>query len=212
MSDYVKDKLQINGYHIKMMRVNPSDWTYKDIQNTVLELEANGYEVHVLALDYLTMIPTTGCETGPMGHDVRDMYKRMRNFCSARDITLITPHQLSTEAKMLMRDGHTDFVKKMPGGGFYTSCKSVDNEVDLETFIHIEKLNGRSYLTIQRGKHRGVNDTPEKDKYIVLPFPEEGRPILDDVSSEEEITLSKVGGGRINTPEEVPFFAFEEKK
>jgi hypothetical protein len=83
MSEYVKDEMQLNGYQIKMMRVNPSDWTYKDIQNTMLELEANGYEIHALGLDYLTMLPTTGCETGPMGHDVRDMYKRMRNFCSA---------------------------------------------------------------------------------------------------------------------------------
>lgn len=83
MANYVRENMEKTGYHVKMMRVNPSEWTYKDIQNTVLEFEANGYEVHALALDYLTMIPTTGCETGPAGHDVRDMYKRMRNFCSA---------------------------------------------------------------------------------------------------------------------------------
>ena len=83
MAEYVQPKVQANGYHVKMMRVNPSEWTYKDIQNTVLELEANGYEIHVLALDYLTMISTTGCESGPAGHDIRDLYKRMRNFCSA---------------------------------------------------------------------------------------------------------------------------------
>jgi hypothetical protein len=212
MSAYVKEKMQVNGYHIKLMRVNPSEWTYKDIQNTVLELEANGYEIHLLMLDYLPMIPTTGCEDGPMGHSTRDLCKRMRNFCSARDISLISPWQLSTTAKTIMREGHADFVKKMPGGGYYTGAQSVDNEIDLETFIHIEKMNGQVYLTIQRGKHRGVNDTADKNKYIVLPFPDDGRPILDDINKDYEITLSKVGGGRIGTTEEVPFFSFDDRK
>ena len=83
MAAYVKEKMSVNGYHVKFKRVNPSGWTYKDIQNTVLECEAEGYEIHVLMLDYLAMIPTTGCEQGAMGHDMRDMWRRMRNFCSA---------------------------------------------------------------------------------------------------------------------------------
>jgi hypothetical protein len=207
MAEYVQAKMQVNGYHVKMMRVNPSDWTYKDIQNTILELEANGYELHVLALDYLTMIPTTGCESGPPGHDIRDMYKRMRNFCSARKILMITPHQLSTEAKQLIRDGNSDFVKKIVGGGYYAGCKSVDNEVDIEIFIHIERLNGRAYQTFQRGKHRGVSSTPDKYKYFVLPFPEDGRPILDDLHL-ADTTCSKVGAGPVGSAEETPFWSY----
>jgi hypothetical protein len=127
-----------------------------------------------------------------------------------RKILHITPHQLSTEAKHLMRDGHSDFVKKMVGGGYYTGCKSVDNEVDIELFINIEKVNGEAFLTMQRGKHRGVNGTLEKDKYMVLPFPEEGRPILDDLDK-EEITRSRVGGGAIGTKNEIPFFSEPDK-
>ena len=73
MATYVKEKLSVNGYQCKFIRVNPSDWTYKDIQNTVLALEAEGYEIHMLMVDYLAMIPTTGCEQGTAGHDLRDM-------------------------------------------------------------------------------------------------------------------------------------------
>ena len=120
---------------------------------------------------------------------------------------MMTPHQLSTEAKQLIRDGNTDFVKKMPGGGYYTGCKSVDNEVDIEIFIHIEKLNGRAFQTFQRGKHRGVSSTPDKDKYFVLPFPEDGRPILDDLNG-ADISCSRVGGGAIGTSEETPFWSY----
>jgi archaellum biogenesis ATPase FlaH len=199
MAEYVKTKMQVAGYHVKMMRVNPSEWTYKDIQNTVLGLEAQGYELHVLALDYLAMLPTTGCEQGTAGKDLLDMIKRMRNFCSARKILLMTPHQLSTEAKQLMRDGHSDFVKKLVGGGYYASSRALDNEIDVEVFINIEKVGGRAYQTIQRGKHRGISSTPDKDKYFVLPFPEDGRPILDDIHG-ADISCAKVGGPPTGAP------------
>lgn len=82
MSNYVKQKLQQNGYHVKLMRVDPTQWTYKSICNIVIELEAQGYEIELLMLDYLAHIPTTGCRSdGPMGTPVRDLFRRIRNFC-----------------------------------------------------------------------------------------------------------------------------------
>lgn len=207
MAMYVKEKMSVNGYHIKMMRVNPSEWTYKDLQNYILELEASGYEVHACIVDYLPMLPTTGCEDGPMGFAMQDMYRRTRNFFSARKILMITPHQLSTEAKQLIRDGHLDFVKKMPEGGYYRGCKSIDQEVDGELFMHIEKCQKRAYLTIQRGKHRGVDVLPDDKKYIALPFPLVG-PIPDDLGK-MRIGSTKVGMLPNNHQGEVPFYEFK---
>lgn len=207
LAGYVKEKLSVNGYHIKMLRVNASEWTYKDLHNYILELEANGYEIHACIVDYLPMLPTTGCEDGPMGHALRDLYRRTRNFFSARKITLLTPHQISTDAKQLIRDGRQDFVKLLPGMGYYAGSKQIDQEVDLEIFLHLEKLNGRTYLTIQRGKHRGVDVLPETDMYMVLPFPVKGS-IPDDLGK-TPIHSKKVGGGPVGSGEEVPFFAFD---
>ena len=82
MAAYIKEKLQVNGYHVKMMRVDPTQWNYMNICNKITELESEGYEIHLLMLDYLAMVPTTGCSVGPMGSDLRDMYRRIRNFCS----------------------------------------------------------------------------------------------------------------------------------
>lgn len=208
MASYVKSKMEATGYKVRLMRVNPSEWTYKDIQNTVLELEAEGYEIHVLMLDYLPMIPTTGCESGPIGHDIQDLYKRMRNFCSARDTLLFTPHQLSSDAKNMRREGQRDFVKKMVGGGYYRGAKGIDQEVDGELFAAIEKLNGKAYLTVQRGKHRIPTIIPDSEQYIVLPFPVEGS-IPDDLLLETEITLKAIGGGAIGSKDETPFFAYD---
>lgn len=84
MSAYVKEKLQVNGFHIKMMRVDPNQWTYRSICNKVIELEAQGYNVEVLMVDYLSKVPTIGCvSTGPSGTDVMDQLGRMRQFCAS---------------------------------------------------------------------------------------------------------------------------------
>ena len=126
-----------------------------------------------------------------------------------KKITVITPHQLSTEAKMLIRDGRQDFVKEIANKGYYSGSRQIDQEVDSEIYIHIEKVNGRSYLTIQRGKHRGVGIIPDPQKYLVLPFYDIGG--LRDDFGKQDSTLRKPGGGVIGGPDEVPFFSFENQ-
>lgn len=201
ISKYVNERLSVNGYHVKLLRVDPTQWTYRDICNKMLEYEADGYEIHLCMLDYLTMVPTTGCTTGAMGADYRDMYRRMRNFCSPRRITLITPHQLSTEAKRLIREGRQDFVREITGKGYYQSCGSLDTEVDGELYIHIEIVNNKSYLTVQRGKHRKINQTPIEHHYTVLPFETVGG-IPDDINIQDR-SLTKVGATKNSDGSEI---------
>ncbi|BAW19070.1 putative DnaB helicase [Ralstonia phage RP31] len=186
MAAFVQEKLTVNGYEIMMVHVNPSMWGYRDIQNYVLSLEAEGYEIHMLMLDYLNMVDKRGLDnTGPTGSNIRDLFRRMRNFCAPRKITLITPHQLSTEAKMLIRQGNEEsFVKDIANKGYYDSCRTLDQEVDLEIYIHIVKADGKSWLTIQRGKHRLIQQTKEEYKFCVLPFEDIGD-IRDDVNGKD---------------------------
>ncbi len=187
---YITDRLGVNGYHVKFMRVDPTKWTYRNICNKVTELEAQGYEIHVLMLDYLAHVPTTGCiNSGPMGTDIRDMFRRMRNFCSPKKIALITPHQLSTESKNLLRTGIPEetFVKEINEKGYYAGTKQLDQEVDWEIYIHIAKSNRKSYLTVQRGKHRLPSIIPDEEKYFILKFPKK-TPIPDDLNREKMST------------------------
>ena len=209
IAGYVKEKLQVNGYHIKMIRVDPSQWSYMHLCNKITELEADGYEIHLCMVDYLAMLPTTGCTMGPTGSDVRDMYRRVRNFMSPRKITFVTPHQLSTEAKQLIRDGRQNFVQEVQGKGYLDKCRTLDQELDLEMYIHIEKHQKKYYLTIQRGKHRGVPVLDDEFKYFVLPFPKTG-PILEDVGKPNS-AMRKLGGGPIGTVDEQPFWDFKDQ-
>lgn len=204
MSTYVFSKLRETGYHVQFMRVNPSGWGYKDIENTIIKYEAMGYEVHLLALDYLSLISTEGLNEDNSSKAVQSLFRRLRNFCSARDITAITPHQLSSEAKNLIRDGCVDFVKQVAGKGYTQSCKSIDNEVDIETYIHIEKMNNHSYLTFLKEKHRGSDAMPDEDKYCVYLFPKTG-PIPADIHLEKPSHGKKVGFHKDVTSDEVEF-------
>lgn len=209
MSVYIKEKLQINGYHVKMLRVDPTQWTYMHVCNYITELESQGYEIHLLALDYLAMLPTTGCSIGPMGSDLRDMFRRVRNFCAPRKITLITPHQLSTEAKQLIRDGRSNFVQEIANKGYYDKCKTIDQEVDGEIYIHIEKANKKSWLTIQRGKHRIPTLIEDDKKFITYPFYDVGN-IRDDING-PRTDCRKVGGGPNGSGNEIPFWEHDNQ-
>lgn len=189
MAAYVKQRMSVNGFHVKMARVNPSEWTYRSICNKVIEYEAQGYSIEVLLLDYLALIPTTGCiTTGAMGTDKRDLLRRVRNFCSARGIALISPWQLSTEAKGLLRSGMPEdqFVKEITEKGYHEGTKQLDQEMDIELYIHKFMHNKEHFLSVQRGKHRipTILDKDE-DKHFIMKFPYK-MPIPDDNIDEGE--------------------------
>lgn len=206
--DYVMEKTSVQGYTIKLYQVNPSEWGYKDLQNLVMEEEANGYEVHVCIVDYLSVMSLRGCDVETAGHALRDLYKRTRSFFVARNILFITPHQLSTDAKQLIRDGRNDFVKQLEGRGYYAGSKQIDQVVDGEIFVHLEKMNGSTYLTMYRGKQRNVEAIPDSRKYVILPFPPRG-PIPDDLGK-PRIDVKKMGGAPVGSGgEEIPFFEID---
>lgn len=187
MSDYILSKLTATGFHIKMLRVDPSQWSYTHLFNKIIELEAQGYAVHVCMLDYLGMLPTTGCTQGPTGTDKRDLIRRVRNFTSARGIICITPWQLSSEAKQLIRNGVPEhqLVNEIAERGYFADSKQLDHELDLEIYIHLFTHKRKKFLSFRRGKHRVPTVIPDEDKYFILPFPGLNIPILPDVDRED---------------------------
>lgn len=205
-AEYVQSKMTSNGYHIKMYRFDPSTTTFYSITDALDKLEQQGFEVHMLVLDYLNMCSKEGCITsGPTGSDVRDLFRRVRNYTSPRGITFVTPHQLSTEAKGLVRNGVEDFVKEIANKGYYDGCRTIDQEVDLEIYIHIEKHEGRSYLTVQRGKHRKSGAlTKDKDLYYVQPFSDVGG-LRDDVNG-ADTSRRNIRGGAVGSGAENPWW------
>lgn len=197
-SQYVLERLQATGYTVKMLRLDPDEINLPEFIQFIDSFHADGYEIHAILCDYLNMLSKAGIQTRVAGDDVIRVFRRVRNYCSPRGIFFLTPHQLSSDALQLTRDNVEDFVKMVAGKGYYDGCRRLGQDPDLELFIHIVSVNGKSYLTVQRGKHRGVV-TPERDRYFVLPFQDVGT-IPWDVDKDDEITLSSPGGGAFGDP------------
>lgn len=181
---YVSERLHATGYNIRMYRMDPSTTTFQSYVDLITRLEAEGFEIHAVVVDYLNMFNKQGMIQGASGYESRDLWRRMRNFNGPRGTIFISPHQLSPDAKRLVRTDVEDFLKIIANKGYWDGCTTIDQEVDLEIYIHIVKVNGKSYLTVQRGKHRGVNNTPERHLSTVLPFKEVGN-IPDDIHGKD---------------------------
>lgn len=207
MSSYIKSKLTVNGFHPVTLRVDPLKWTIKDLMNKIISYEAVGYEIHACIIDYLSKMPTTGCDhSGPGGTDVRDMFQRCRQFFTneTRQALCITAHQLDTVSRNLIKQDKTElefssanierqkrFVHEVAGKGYTELSKQIDQVVDGEIYIHIVRCKEESILTMMRGKHRYGGNLREPDKYQELKFLPEGPPRETinepDVLPEEEL-------------------------
>lgn len=210
MSSFVQKELSATGYDVLLISVNPTLWGYRDVVNYALSKEAEGYEIHLMMLDYLNMLSKKGLESnGPMGSNIRELFRILRNFFSPRRTTLITPHQLSTEAMMLIRAGaEENFVKDVANRGYFDSCKTLSQEVDGELIIHKVVVEGKAFLTIARGKHRTINVISEELKYTVLPFHDIGT-IRDDVNGKDTSRKRPNGPTEGADPGSVGFWNFD---
>lgn len=190
---YINSKINCNGYHGKIIRADPAEWTYKNIFNKILEYEAEGYEIHALIIDYLSKLPTTYCDrSGPAGTDVRDLFNRLRNYTSVRGILQITAHQISTEGLALYRNGVTgfDFIDELTSKNYYSESKQIPQVVDGEIYISKGKVGKQWCLFLGKGKHRSPIITPDEYKKCMLKFPYKA-PIPEDLN--ESIKESNYG-------------------
>lgn len=165
--EFVNERLKKRGWHWEYLRLNPSDFTFRDLFEQLDRLESDGLEVKVLTLDYLAMISKAGCAQGAQGFEVRDLIRRVRNYCTRKNILCINAHQLSTEAKAIIRGGFDQrkFLAEIEGKGYFDGSKAIDNEPDGEMYIHLynNKKLQEKWLMFRRGKHRKISITPEAD-------------------------------------------------
>ena len=171
MAKWFIDKVKEKGYTFKFFHIDPTNTSYHQILTRFMELEAQGYEIQLATVDYLAMINGDGLGDENRAFWIRQLFKVMRNYCNPRRITLITPHQVATDAAMLLRQGSTDFVKQIAGKRYWAECRSIDMEVDMEIVCNIEHdAEKNAWMAFARGKDRSSQGTPEKDCSFFIPF------------------------------------------
>jgi len=172
MVRYIQEKFKMNGWSVKIIRMDPNDITWFDIKRKMELYQLQGYDLQVVFIDYLSQIRKDGLAQGPAGSDLKDLFKKARNFANINKLLFVTPHQLSTDANQLLRNQlpPLEFVKYIANRNYYDGSKRIGQEIDLELYIHIAKKDKKPVLTVQRGKHRGHPNIDDEMKYALLEF------------------------------------------
>lgn len=191
VAGYVKEHLSRKGWAVEFVRIDPDNSNFRQLFALLDHYENLGYEIQLGVIDYLGKLNREGCTQGPAGSDIKNMYSRTRFAFNKRNIALITCHQMSTKANDLAKMGSGEqLVHEVSGKGYYEGCSNLQTEVDIEIYCHI--VDG--YLTMRRGKHRGLlSMTPTKDLSCVYRFADNLAPgFADDVLGVDR-SLRKVG-------------------
>lgn len=187
---YIKEKLEQNGFHFKMVCFDPNNMSVWDLIDILKYYDSQGYEIQACIVDYIELITKGGNNNLRSDEKIVFAIETMRNYCFANNITCLNAHQLSTEAQALSREGTANFAVKVSQGGWYMNCKSLHTKLDGEILMHILKRGDKKYLTFGMGKNRTSSEVSEYAKSFAYEFEEFGG-INDDVLEEHSKAIYK---------------------
>lgn len=194
-SQEIYDWFSQNGYTLKFYHYDSTHFTIYDLFHIINNLEQQGFEIHALICDYLSLIEHNIYGDSKESR-IQKVYELARIFCYPKGITFITAHQLSTAAQEFAKENPTRVTHECSTGGWYMYCKSLHIKLDGEFIMHkVRHLDNRFYLMFGRGKYRGGEDTPYVRQHFIYPFEEIGGIIPDSGKEKRAIySLPKVYG------------------
>lgn len=195
INEYVKSIMSASGYKILIRKIRPSMTTYSKVIEMLEDYKQKGYELTLLAFDYLSMLNKEGCRHENKGDEFQDLFRRIREYCAINRIAHPTAHQLSTDVKRLIRLYPDNWLSMLPGKGYYEGCSKLETEVDYEAYIAKHSTPLGTFLEYLWGKHRKLGSTPQKVKHFYLKFnPEPMHGLMYDVDLEEDLSYTNLGG------------------
>lgn len=169
MTDYVNKRLTANNWNIRFFEFE-NGASSDDYLDNLRALQDEGFEIVSAGCDYVNLIGKQGIPTQVAGDDVQLLHRKLRGWTAPNNIFHYTAHQLSTDAKTLARQYPDDYIKKLPGKGYYEGCKKLDTEFDFEYMVAKTVAGGETWQEVQWAKHRKLGATAEQDKYFALKF------------------------------------------
>lgn len=194
MATYVMERLQRNGWHVQILQF-PNGGHSDDYIAILKDFQDQGFEIVSAGCDYVNLIGKQGIPAQVAGDEVQMLHRKIRSFTAVNDIYHYTAHQLSTDAKTLARQFPDDYIKKLPGKGYYEGCKKLDTEFDYEYLVAKTFKDGITWQEFQWGKHRKMGATQESDKYFAVKFHNQVGMIgyAWDVELDIDLSYKKVG-------------------
>jgi len=182
---FVQEVYLKEGWHFIIERWAGNKFGYDEFEALMESYKSEGYSIAAVFIDYANKMKKTSRFVSTTRDDllITALFEHLCTYCKTNGILFITAHQLNREVMKKIGDStQANYVKSFTAAGAAGSI-GASQEIDLEIFIHLETNHrGRKFLTMQRGKHRYVDDTPEKNKYCAYAFTEAG--IGDDIELE----------------------------
>lgn len=181
---FVREKLEANGYSAYMCKIDPTEMTVFDMFDLVERLEQDGFEIHGCILDYPSMFDKKGLENTTIGSDLRDLMRRIRMFFNKRKTLCMAFHQMGPQALQMVKQGIPDPVKEWFQKNLYDGSSKLFQEVDVNIYLHIERIGNDSWLSMQWDKHRKLKRTPKQYWYAAMKMSDVGG-LLPDIHRPE---------------------------
>ncbi len=186
MLKVMKDFYMKNHWEFIIEMYQGSKFSFDDYTRTIESYEAQGYEVVVVFHDYLEkMKKKCSIYDGSLesSEALKATCQAMFDWNKSRNITYITPHQFNRTMQQVADRVRTNVVRHFSADGVSGSI-AINQIADLEIYVYKEiDLEKEAWLTVQRGKHRYVEDTNETDQYFAYKFTTLG--ILPDVNDKK---------------------------
>lgn len=185
--EFIHSYFTERGWNLIIERRLGSDFGYDELVALYEEYTRMGYHIQMSIIDYLSMMKKNSPLNNRQGNhlDIKDLYTKTANYFKNKDCTFVTAHQLNRTASDLAKSGVCHVVKKYHMG---LLADSVDpyREMDVVIFLQLETNSyGNTYLTAYIDKHRYVNNTPDRVKFMAYRFGPAGIP--DDINCKSQV-------------------------
>lgn len=155
-----------NGWFLIVNQIEANKDSMQHMFDRVRALEMKGHEIIWYGYDYLGLVPIDKIPGESKSDKLQILFRRVRSFMIARGICFVTPHQLSPDAKKMLKETDDEsevyFAREVAGKSMTETSTKITNEVDVEITIHVAKTPLRNYFTWCVGKSRGEGCEPSK--------------------------------------------------
>jgi hypothetical protein len=163
--EYIKNKITCRGYHFKIIEAEKHKMSPWDVIHLLESLDSDGYEVHVMGLDYMLLLDTGGVPGGMDTYIIKNLYSIISGYTKPKGITVITGGQVSDDIKDVI--GSLDLPRDAVNSNYAARSKRILDELDMRLFVNVQEYEGKHYHQLAKGKHRLGKGTSSKHKYAV---------------------------------------------
>ena len=181
--DAIYEYFNRGEYTLVIERYLPGVFGYEEFVKLLEKYENSGFTVVATLIDYVAKMKLiNGVGSSKVGDHLalQELYSKVCNYCKAVGTTMFSGAQLNRGASDIVGSGIRHPVKNFSERHLAGSI-GIGHEVDMIVYQNIEHdEQGNSWLTMQWGKHRYVENTPDVDRFVAYKFNEFG--IADDVA------------------------------